>query len=101
MCNGIFAVVTIHGYSKHHAKNLPAKLSGLRSASVRAKQASQALSTAAKQAAIVLLMLFRTACTLIPENNQSLMCKHNESDFFLKLAVNSNMLLHGIQRMEI
>ncbi len=43
--------VTIHGYSKHHAKNRPAVPSG-----------------AAKAAAFVFLMMFRTAYTLISEN---------------------------------
>ena len=66
--------VTIHGDSKHHAKNHPAMPSG-----------------AAKTAAFVFLMIFRIAYTLISENNQPLMCKHNEFDYFLKTAVNSNL----------
>ena len=65
--------VTIHGCSKYHAKNLPAKL-----------------SVAAKPAAFVFLMMFRTACTLISENTHSLTCRHEESEYFLKSAVNSN-----------
>ena len=66
--------VTIHGCSKHHAKNHPAMPSG-----------------AAKTAAFVFLMIFRTAYTLILENNQPLTCKHDEFDYFLKPAMNSNL----------
>jgi len=39
-------------------------------------------SVAAKPAAFVLLILFRTAYTLIPENSHPLTCKHDESAFF-------------------
>ncbi len=73
----LYSFVTIHGYSKHHAKNHPAMPSG-----------------AAKAAAFVFLMMFRTAYTLISENNQPLMCKHNKFDYFLKSAVNSNILFY-------
>ncbi len=72
-CEQKLLKVTIHGNSKHHAKNHPAMPSG-----------------AAKPAAFVFLMMFRTAYTLISENNQPLMCKHNKFDYFLKSAVNSN-----------
>ena len=59
--------------SKHHAKNHPAMPSG-----------------AAKLAAFVFLMMFRTAYMLVLENNHPLTCKHDEFDYFLKSAVNSN-----------
>ena len=67
--------VTFHGDSKHHAKNHPAMPSG-----------------AAKPAAFVFLMMFRTAYMLVLENNHPLTCKHDEFDYFLKPAVNSNTL---------
>ena len=72
-----FQKVTIHTRSKHHAKNLPAKL-----------------SVAAKSAASVFLMMFRTAYTLIPENTHPLTCKHDKAEYFLKPAVNSNLQTH-------
>ena len=50
-------IVTIHGYSKHHAKNHPAMPSG-----------------AAKPATFVFLMMFRTAYMLVLENNDFQIC---------------------------
>ena len=74
LCWFAFCDVTICGYFKHHAKNHPAMPSG-----------------AAKTAAFVFFMIFRTAYTLISENNRPLMCKHDEFGNFLKSAMNSNM----------
>ena len=74
--------VTIHGRSKYYAKNHPAMP-----------------SVAAKPAAFVFLMIFRTAYTLISENNHPLTCKHDEFDYFLKPAVNSNKFLSNYLSM--
>ena len=53
-------------------------------------------SVAAKSAAFVFLMIFRTAYTLISENNHPLTCKHDEFEYFLKPAVNSNLKIPEI-----
>ncbi|HBI60087.1 MAG TPA: hypothetical protein DDY31_02560, partial [Lachnospiraceae bacterium] len=45
-------------------------------------------------AAFVFLMIFRTAYTLVSENIHPFTCKHDESEYFLKSAVNSNLLLY-------
>ncbi len=47
-------------------------------------------SGAAKTAAFAFLMMFRTAYTLVLENSHPHMCKHDEFDYFLKPAMNSN-----------
>ena len=85
-----FLNVTIHSRSKHHAKNLPASCQV--SAPLRSvlNKRHKALSTTAKTAAFVFVMMFRTAYMLISENNHPLTCKHDEFEYFLEPAVNSN-----------